>query len=173
MTDLRFPIGRFTLPGPLAPDARMRVLSAVSEAPVELRLAVAGLSDEQLDTPYRPDGWTVRQVVHHLPDSHMNSYMRLKLALTEERPTIRTFDEARWATLPDAAGPIDMSLDLLTRLHARWVYLWRRLNDADWARVMVHPDLGELRIDELLAFYGWHGRHHIAHITSLRARKGW
>lgn len=173
LPDLRYPIGPFRSPGALAPEARASAIAELADAPAHLRAAVSGLPDARLDTPYRPDGWTVRQVVHHLPDSHVNSYVRLKLALTEDAPLIRPYDEARWAMLPDAGAPVALSLDLLEHLHARWVYLWRRLTDADWARTLRHPELGVMRVDELLAFYAWHGRHHVAHITSLRLREGW
>ncbi len=173
MTDLRYPIGEFELPGRLSPSDRLGAIQNVSEAPAHLRSAVLGLPDDRLDTPYRPNGWTVRQVVHHLPDSHMNSYLRLKLALSEDVPTVRTYNEAVWAELPDAAAPVEGSLALLEHLHARWVYLWERLAEPDWNRRLRHPDLGEMRVDELLAFYAWHGRHHVAHITRLREREGW
>ena len=173
MTDLRYPIGEFRLPGERSPSDRPLAIRDIAEAPGRLRAAAKGLSDRQLDTQYRPDGWTVRQVVHHLPDSHVNSYVRLKLALTEDVPTIRTYDEAAWAELPDAAAPIEMSLALLERLHERWVYLWQRLAELDWSRRLRHPDLGEMAVDELLAFYAWHGKHHVAHITGLRDREGW
>ena len=172
--DLRFPIGPFvSSPAPLDAAERRRAIEAVSQAPAALRAAVRDLADEQLDTPYRPGGWTVRQVVHHLPDSHVNAYTRLKLALTENRPTIRTYEEARWAELPDSGAPIDLSLDLLDFLHRRWTYLWERLPDDAWGRPFDHPDLGAIRVDQLLALYAWHGQHHVAHITTLRKRKGW
>ena len=173
MTDLRFPIGEFRTPPPGTATDRSIFIAMIAGAPAALRAAVAGLSEAQLDTPYRPDGWTVRQVVHHLPDSHLNSYTRLKLALTEDVPTIRTYDEAAWAGLPDAAGPVEMSLTLLEHLHERWVYLWERLADEDWARRLRHPELGDMTLDALLAFYAWHGDHHVAHISHLRARQGW
>jgi uncharacterized damage-inducible protein DinB len=173
MTDLRFPIGEFQAPPAGAATDRPSFIETIAGTPAALRAAVAGLSEAQLDTRYRPDGWTVRQVVHHVPDSHLNSYTRLKLALTEDVPTIRTYDEAAWATLPDAAGPVEMSLTLLERLHERWVYLWERLTDDDWPRRLRHPELGEMDLDTLLAFYAWHGDHHVAHITHLRARQGW
>ena len=173
MPDLRFPIGEFILPGDLGSVDRQRAVDTIAEAPAALRSAVAGLDEGQLDTPYRPDGWTVRQVVHHLPDSHLNSYLRLKLALTEDVPTVRTYEEARWAQLADYASPISMSLDLLDALHVRWVILFRQLDDHQWARRLRHPDLGEMRVDQLAALYDWHGRHHIAHVTSLRQRSGW
>jgi uncharacterized damage-inducible protein DinB len=173
MTDLRYPIGTFLLPAKLSPGDRPLAIRDIEETPARLRTAVAGLSEDQLDTPYRPDGWTVRQVVHHLPDSHMNAYVRLKLTLTEAVPTIRTYDEAAWAGLPDTAAPIDGSLALLEHLHVRWVYLWRRLAEPDWRRHLRHPELGEMGVDELLALYAWHGKHHVAHITVLREREGW
>lgn len=173
MTDLRYPIGQFDLPARLSPSGRAAAIQDIADAPGHLRAAVAGLSEGQLDTPYRPDGWTVRQVVHHLPDSHMNSYTRLKLALTEDVPTIRTYNEAAWAKLPDAAGPIEPSLALIERLHDRWVYLWQRLQAPEWDRRLFHPELGEMTVDELLAFYAWHGKHHVAHITTLRQQQGW
>jgi hypothetical protein len=171
---LRFPIGEFTIPtAPLSEEGRAKAVNSMAAAPANLKKAVAGLTDEHLDTPYRPEGWTIRQVVHHLPDSHVNSYMRLKLALTEDRPTIRTYKEARWAELPDSKGPVEMSLSLLEAVHERYVYLWRRLTHADWNRVLVHPELGDLRVDALAALYAWHGDHHIAHITGLRDRRNW
>ncbi len=177
MTDLhalRFPIGEFKMPKhPLGSSERTDAIERIAQTPAKLRGVVAGFNEIQLDTQYRPDGWTVRQVVHHLPDSHVNAYMRLKLALTEERPTIRTYEEARWAKLPDAAGPIDMSLELLDAIHERFVYLWRRLEREDWNSTLLHPELGEMRVDALAAMYAWHGDHHIAHITSLRDREGW
>ncbi len=173
MTDLRYPIGEFALPAKLPPNKRAGAIQDIAHTPAQLRAAVAGFSEGQLDTPYRPGGWTVRQVVHHLPDSHMNAYTRLKLALTEDAPTIRTYNEAAWSKLPDAGGPIEPSLALLESLHERWVYLWRRLQAPHWTRRLLHPDLGEMGIDELLAFYAWHGKHHVAHITTLREQEGW
>ncbi len=170
MTDLRYPIGKFTPPGAISETQRTDAVAAIAALPGELRLAVGGMTDAQLDTPYRPHGWTVRQVVHHLPDSHLNSYIRLKLALTEDRPTIGTYDEARWAELPDAQAPIAFSLALLDSLHERWVYLFRALEEPAWSRRFHHPELGEVRVDELAALYAWHGRHHVAHITALSGR---
>ncbi len=173
MMNLRYPIGEFELPARLSPGDRPNAIQEIALAPAHLRSAVRNLTDDRLDTPYRPDGWTVRQVVHHLPDSHMNSYLRLKLALSEDLPTVRTYDQAAWAELPDTAAPVEGSLALLEHLHARWVYLWERLAEPDWNRRLHHPDLGEMGVDELLAFYAWHGKHHIAHITRLREREGW
>ena len=136
--------------------------------------AVAGLDDRQLDTPYRPGGWTVRQVVHHYADSHANSYVRFRLALTEDAPVIKPYDEQRWAELPDAkSAPISVSLTLLSALHQRWVLLLRSLDDQTFARTFIHPELGEMRLDKTLGLYAWHCHHHVAHITNLRARQGW
>ena len=171
--DLRFPIGPFSDPGALDCAQREAAIASIAGAPAQLRTAVAGLGKSQLDTRYRPGGWTVRQVVHHLPDSHLNSYSRFKLGLTEEEPTIRTYHEDRWAELPDSAADVEMSLALLETLHRRWTILLRALEDRDWARAILHPDLGRMRLDSVLAFYDWHGAHHIAHITRLRQRSGW
>jgi hypothetical protein len=157
-------------------DARRAACVArIAAAPAALRAAVAGLSDAQLDTPYRPGGWTVRQVVHHVPDSHLNAYVRIRLALTENTPTIKPYEEARWAELPDARTlPIEASLVLLEGLHVRWVALLGGLGAADGARQFHHPEHGRLiTVDELIAMYAWHGEHHVAHVTSLRLRNGW
>ena len=172
-TDLRYPIGHFQRPERLTEEQRASHIEAIAETPAHLRAAVAGLNAEQLDTPYRPGGWTVRQLVHHVPDSHMNSYMRFKLALTEHEPTIKPYDEARWAELSDAASSIEPSLALLENLHKRWVVLLRSLAPSDWERTFRHPEIGLMRLDQNLALYEWHGRHHVAHITSLRERQGW
>jgi hypothetical protein len=172
--DLRYPIGRFQRPERLTEEQREAHIEAIEVAPARLRAAVAGLKPEQLDTPYRPGGWTVRQLVHHVPDSHMNSYMRFRLALTEDEPTIKPYDEARWAELADAkTSPIEPSLALLENLHKRWVILLRSLRPSDWDRTFRHPELGLMRLDQNLALYGWHGHHHVAHINSLREREGW
>ena len=151
-----------------------RAIDAIAAAPAKLRAAVAGLTDVQLDTPYRPDGWTVRQVVHHVPDSHMNAYVRFKLALTEDEPTIKPYDEARWAELADTRDtPVESSLALLDRLHDRWVRLLRSMSADDFARRLRHPEMGVQRLDQVLALYDWHGRHHVGHVASLRERMGW
>jgi uncharacterized damage-inducible protein DinB len=172
--DLRYPIGKFQRVANLTDDQRRAYIEEIAEAPGRLSAAVAGLKPEQLDTPYRPGGWTVRQVVHHLPDSHLNAFTRFKLALTEDEPTIKTYDEARWAELPDAKGaPIEPSLALLDSLHKRWVVLLRSLTFADWARRFRHPERGVMALEDTLAMYAWHGRHHVAHITSLRERNSW
>jgi len=174
MTDLRYPIGRFAYSGDSTDGQRLEFIARIEHAPARLRAAVAGLNDKQLDTEYRPGGWTVRQVVHHVPDSHMNSYCRFRLALTEETPTIKGYDEAAWAKLSDAhTAPIEISLALLESLHARWVRLLRSMAPADFARSFRHPELGLVTLDRNLALYAWHGEHHAAHITSLRARMGW
>jgi hypothetical protein len=169
MQDLQFPIGKYQAGGDVG-----RYIDEIAAAPAQLRVAVAGLSPEQLDTPYRPGGWTVRQVVHHVPDSHMNSYMRFRLALTEPEPTIKPYDQEQWAGLIDArTGPVDVSLSLLESLHERWVLLLRSLGPADWKRTFRHPELGLITLEWNAGLYAWHGRHHVAHITSLRNRMGW
>jgi uncharacterized damage-inducible protein DinB len=174
MNDVRYPIGRFALVTPLTPTQRADCIEQIAAAPDQLRRAVAGLDAGQLDTPYRPGGWTVRQVVHHVPDSHLNAYTRFKLACTEDTPTVKTYDEARWAELPEArTAPIDVSLQLLEALHRRWVLFLRSLRPPDFARTVRHPEWGTPSVDDLLAQYAWHGRHHTAHITTLRERLGW
>jgi uncharacterized damage-inducible protein DinB len=175
MPDLRYPLGRFRYDGPLTDARRAECVARIAAAPAGFRAAVHGLNDAQLDTPYRPEGWTVRQVVHHVPDSHMNAYIRIRLGLTEETPTIKPYEEARWAELPDARSlPVEVSLDLLEALHARWVPLLEQLGGSDGGRQVRHPEHGRLMtIDELIALYAWHGEHHSAHITRLRERMGW
>jgi uncharacterized damage-inducible protein DinB len=174
VTDLRFPIGPFKLGSPPTDDDIRRAIDNIAEAPTKLRTAVEGLSAEQLDTPYRRGGWTVRQVVHHVPDSHLNSYCRFKLALTEEEPTIKPYHEDRWAELEDSrATPIEVSLALLESLHARWVALLKSLAPSDFERTFRHPELGVVTLAKNVCLYSWHGRHHVAHITSLRERMGW
>lgn len=171
--DLRYPIGKFVSPDSLRPAQRARALDILAATPAKLRDVVVDLTDEQLDTPYRPDGWTPRQVVHHLADSHTNSYLRFKLGLTEDIPTVVTYQEALWAELPDSHGDIDVSLRLIEALHERWVGLLRTLDDDEWARQIDHPEVGRMRLDQLLALYEWHSLHHVAHIRSLRDRQGW
>jgi hypothetical protein len=174
MNDLSYPIGRFTRPEVFDLAFRQAAVGAIAAAPGLLRAAVAGLTDAQIDTPYRPGGWTVRQVVHHVPDSHLNAYIRTRLALTEDVPTIKTYDQERWAQLADArTAPIDASLDLLEALHERWTALLSTFSPTDFGRRMNHPEMGPIDLDTLLALYAWHGRHHAAHITTLRARNGW
>ena len=172
--DPRYPIGKFTPPQHVTPALRQQAIAAIAEAPVHLRAAVKGLTDAQLDTPYREGGWTVRQVVHHVPDSHLTAFVRLKLALTEPEPTIKPYDEARWADLADAKSPIEVSLILLDSLHQRWVTIWRSLQPEHFARTLRHPEhSGVLTVDWLLFQYAWHGQHHTAHITHLRKSKNW
>ena len=177
--DLQYPVGKFTWTrsgeGLLASEEeRQGWLSDIEETPARLWAAVTGLTDAQLDTPYRPGGWTVRQVVHHFADSHMNAYVRFRLALTENQPTIKPYDEGLWANLADArSAPADLSLTLLETLHQRWVFLLRSLKSEDFARKLNHPELGRVTLEKYLALYAWHGKHHVAHITSLRQRSGW
>jgi hypothetical protein len=174
MNDLRYPIGRFVPPAASTHETRNAAIDAISATPAQVRRAVEGLDEDQLDTPYRPDGWTVRQVVHHVPDSHLNAYVRLKLALTEDAPTIKPYDEAAWALLADTPSvPVDVSLSLLDALHRRWVALLRSMTPDDFAREYIHPETGRHSIDHLLALYAWHGPHHVAHIVGLRKRSGW
>jgi uncharacterized damage-inducible protein DinB len=171
---LQYPIGRFRWNNENTPRNRDEWLSAIGETPQELRRAVSGLADEQLDTPYRPSGWTVRQVVHHYADDHMNTYVRFKLALTENAPTIKAYGEALWAELPDArCGPIEPSLRLLEALHQRWMQAWKALEEPDWQRTFVHPGRGAVSLEQLAGLYAWHGRHHVAQVRALRIRSGW
>jgi len=172
--DLRYPVGKFGFPDTVSREERSTFVGQIAEAPLRLRSAVTGLSDSQLDTPYRPGGWTVRQVVHHVPDSHLNSYTRFRLALTEDEPTIKPYHEDRWAELPDArTAPVEVSLRLLECLHSLWLGLLRSLSEEQWKRTFRHPDLGLVTLEQNLALYAWHGRHHVAHITGLRERMAW
>jgi hypothetical protein len=172
--DLRYPVGEFKFAGPISDDDRVSLIRSIEETPARMRAAVAGLTEEQIDTPYRPEGWTVRQVVHHVPESHLNSYLRFKLAVTEDEPTIKPYFEDRWAELDDARrAPIALSLDLLDALHGRWIWFLRSLKPADFERTFRHPELGIMSLDKNVALYAWHGQHHVAHITSLRERNGW
>jgi hypothetical protein len=174
-TDLRYPVGKFDFDAPVTDTDRPKLIALIAETPGNLRKAVAGLSRDQLETPYRPGGWTVKQVAHHVPDSHMNAYCRFKLALTEDEPTIKPYNEAAWAELTDSRRvPIEVSLDLLDALHLRWVALLRSMDAADFHRGLRHPEHGRiLTLDQMLGLYAWHGRHHVAHITTLRKREGW
>ncbi len=173
--DLRFPIGPYSFEGPISEQQRTAWISDIANLPMQLNAALDGLSAERLDTPYRPDGWTIRKVAHHIGDRHMNSYMRFKLALTEEQPAIRPYFEDRWALLADTAqAPAELSTTLIAALHERWVFLLRSMTEADYARTFFHPEsLKVFRLDYALGNYSWHGRHHVAHITSLRDRMGW
>lgn len=177
MEDLRYPVGNHDAAAPVTPEQVAGAVEEIRALPERLSAAIDGLSDEQLDTPYRPGGWTVRQVVHHLPDSHLNAYVRLRLALTEHAPAIRPYDEARWAELPDARSlPPAPSLAILRGLHERWSALLAALTPEQLERTWVHPDLpgdGRLTVAQLVVLYGWHSRHHVAHVTALRQREGW
>jgi uncharacterized damage-inducible protein DinB len=174
MTDLRYPVGRFDPRPQLNDDERQTLIHQIAEAPAKLRQSVKGLTEEQLDTPYRPEGWTVRQVVHHLPDSHFNAYVRMKLAMTEQQPTIKPYEQQLWAELSDArTAPTEISLTLLESLHKRWVLFLQSLKSSDFGRTLNHPESGVMNLDRLLQLYAWHGRHHTAQITSLRERMGW
>jgi uncharacterized damage-inducible protein DinB len=174
MYDLRYPIGQYQSPSLITSQGRQELLLQLAEAPDRLRTSVEDLSPDRLDTPYRPGGWTVRQVVHHLADSHLNWYVRTKLALTEAEPLVKPFDENLWAELPDARfGPIKSSVLLLDGLHKRWAQLFESLEASDWVRKMIHPERGALTLDAILPMIAWHGRHHTAHITELRKRMSW
>lgn len=173
-TDLRYPIGRFSAPVGFDATQRASGIRTLAEAPARFRLAVAGLSEAQLDTPYRTDGWTVRQLVHHVADSHMHAYIRTKFALSVASPTIMPYPEAVWAELTDGrTAAVATSLDLLDALHHRWVMLLRSLSDDQWMSSFIHPERGPMTLNDLLPLYDWHSRHHIAHITELRTRQGW
>jgi uncharacterized damage-inducible protein DinB len=174
MTDPRFPLGKFAPPASYTPERRAAFIDDIGSVPGALRAAVDGLSREQMLTPYREGGWTVAQVVHHLADSHMNAYTRIKLAVTEDTPTIKPYLEGAWANLADGMDPdISASLQFVDALHARWVTLAHSLRPADFERAMLHPERGLMTVDRSLALYAWHGRHHVAHITTLRQQQGW
>ncbi|HEX9107013.1 MAG TPA: bacillithiol transferase BstA [Longimicrobiales bacterium] len=173
--DERYPIGRAEVVERLTGERRAELIRQIEEAPAALRAALTGLSDEQLDTPYREGGWTVRQLAHHVPDSHLNAYTRFRLALTENEPTIKPYSEKAWSELPDArTEPVEPSLRLLEALHQRWVPLLRAMTPEEWERGFVHPEHGRrMSLDQTLQIYAWHGRHHTAHVTRLRERQGW
>lgn len=173
LDDLRYPVGKFRPPSENTPATRAEQIETLRQLPKWLRNAIAGLSDAQLDTPYREGGWTVRQVVHHFADSHANSYIRFKLALTEDAPTIKPYDEAAWARLPDSGAPIEPSLIFIDGLHQRLVALLESMTESDFQRRFNHPERGSVTLATNVAIYAWHSRHHVAHITNLRARKGW
>ena len=168
--DLSYPIGNFD---PAVAASRADNIQTIGDLPLNLTNAVSELSEDQLDTPYRPEGWTVRQTVHHVADSHLNSFIRFKLALTEDLPTIRPYYEDRWAELGDSKMPVEVSLKIIDGLHSRWTELLQSMSDADFERRLIHPETGEWSLDKLLALYAWHSRHHTAHITKLRERNGW
>jgi uncharacterized damage-inducible protein DinB len=173
-SDPRFPTGRFTFDPDVTPEKRRAAIATIKATPAALRAAVNGLAEVQLDTPYRDGGWTVRQVVHHVPESHMNAFTRFKLALTEDNPTIRPYEEDRWVKLGDVPrAPIATSLALLDALHERWGILLDVMTDADFRRPLTHPQSGAMTLDRMLQLYAWHGPHHTAHITTLRRHRGW
>ncbi len=172
--DPRYPIGKFHYDGPPSEELRGKYIGEIEKTPAALRAAVQGLSPQQIETPYREGGWTVRQVVHHVPESHMNAYIRFKLALTEDEPTIKPYEESLWAQLPDVRStPLEVSLALMDSLHDRWVRVLRAIGPTEWKRSFRHPELGVVALEKNLALYAWHGRHHVAHITELRKRMGW
>lgn len=172
--DQRYPIGKFEMPKEVTPALRQQAMEEISKTPAKLREAAEGLKDAQLETPYREGGWTVRQVIHHVADSHMNAYVRWRLALTEKEPTIKPYEEAQWAKLEDAkSAPIEISMALLEPLHDRWGRLLRSLKTEDFALTFRHPEHGVRTLEWMLFLYAWHGQHHTAHITELRKQKGW
>jgi uncharacterized damage-inducible protein DinB len=172
--DLSYPIGQYDLKQSVSPEERPGLITIVEGAPARFREAVSGLDDAQLDTPYRPGGWTLRQTVHHVAESHMQAFSRFRWALTEDNPAVKAYDEAKWAELHDSKTlPVEVSLTLLEALHLRWVDLLRSMTDAEYGRTMQHSQLGPLRLDRVLGLYAWHTRHHAAHITGLRERMGW
>ena len=172
MSDLNYPIGRFAYDPDVTPGKRTAWIRQIAEAPAALRAAVHGLTHDQLDHSYRPGGWTVRQLVHHVADSHLNAYIRFKWTLSEENPTIKAYDQDRWAALADSQQtPVEVSLDILDAMHRRWVVLMESLKDEDWVRPLQHPENGPMTLDRLLQLYAWHGRHHAAHVTGFRTRE--
>ncbi len=174
MTDPRFPIGNFQPQASYSAAEKTALLEVIARTPQDLRAALEGLTEAQLETPYRDGGWTLRQVAHHVPDSHINAYVRTKLALTEDAPIIKPYDEAGWALLEDTkAVPLEVSLRLLEAIHTRWVVLLQSLQPSDWARTYQHPVSGAISLERMLALYAWHGQHHVAHVTSLRKQKNW
>jgi hypothetical protein len=174
LEDLRYPIGRFRAVMPITSELRAAAIDAIASLPERVRAAVGGLSDAQLETRYRPEGWTVRQLVHHVADSHMNGFIRVKLALTEEAPTIKPYNENAWAQLADARLPVDVSIGIIDGIHTRWAAVYRGMTAAQFDRSFVHPEIGApLTLDWHLQNYAWHSHHHLAHITELRRRQGW
>lgn len=173
MSDLRYPVGALTYDNDVTRGKRTAWIRQIAEAPAALRAAVKGLTEDQLDRPYRPGGWSVRQLVHHVPDSHLNAYIRFKWTLSEVNPTIKPYDQDAWSTLADTRlTPIGVSLDLLDAVHQRWVVLLESLKEEDWSRPLIHPENGPMTLERLLQLYAWHGRHHVAHVTELRRREG-
>jgi uncharacterized damage-inducible protein DinB len=173
LADPRYPIGKFERPESISPEERLNAIATLAELPEQLRNAVEGLGSAQLNTPYREGGWTVRQLVHHIADSHMNAFIRVRLALTEDWPVIKPYDEQAWATLHDSIAPVEWSLELIESLHARWVMLLQSLTEEQWMRGFRHPESGENRLDLVTLNYAWHSRHHVAHITHVRVSEEW
>lgn len=174
MSDARYPIGRFAWPAAISRKEIEAAIEVMAAFPAQFRAAVGDLSEKQIDTPYREGGWTIRQLAHHVPDSHMNSYVRFKLALTENEPIIKPYDEAAWAELPDSrAGAVGPCLAMLDSLHECWVMLMRGMTDVEWKRKFVHPERGAMALDVTAPLYAWHCRHHLAHVTNLRTARGW
>ena len=172
--DIRYPVGPCEWSAEVSAEEKRQHLRDIAALPVKLREAVAGLAPQHLDIPYREGGWTIRQIVHHIPDSHMNSYVRFKLALTENQPTIKPYDEKLWAEMPEArTAPIDISLDMVDALHRRWSLMLDNMTDADFERSILHPEIGALKVKSMVAGYGWHCRHHVAQIVATRCRMGW
>ena len=171
--DLRFPIGKFDSSREVTPELRKEFIQTIADLPEKIIKAIKDLNDEQLDTEYRPEGWTVRQTVHHVADSHLNSYCRFKLALTEENPTIRPYFEDRWAELADSELPVDVSLKIIEGIHERWIAMLDSMSEADFKRELIHPETGEWTLEKFLGLYDWHSKHHTAHITKLRERNSW
>lgn len=173
MEELRYPVGRFDPSAEITDAERAALIESIADTPRRVRAAMQDRTEEQLDTPYRDGGWTIRQLAHHIPDSHMNAYIRFRWGLTEHRPMIKTYNEKAWADLPDSKAPIGASLDLLDALHTRWVTLLRTLTEDDYSREIEHPEMGRMTLGTLLRMYEWHGRHHVAHVTNLCNRMGW
>jgi len=172
--DIRYPVGPCVWSPEVSAEEKQQHLRDISELPLMLHAAVAGLAPQHLDIPYREGGWSIRQMVHHIPESHMNSYIRFKLALTEDQPTIKPYDENLWGQMPDSrTAPIDMSLDLTDALHRRWSVVLSNMTDADFEKSVRHPEIGVLKLKSMLAGYGWHSRHHVAQIAATRRRMGW
>lgn len=173
MENLRYPIGRYQAEQSVTPRDVAKWVDEIKALPEQLQTAVSSLWDEQLDTPYREDGWTIRQVIHHIADSHLNGYTRIKLALTEDRPTIKPYDQEAWAELSDSELPVEVSLNLIEGLHQRWSYLLKSLDDEQLNRELIHPESGTLVLKSMIGLYAWHGKHHLGHITNLKKRKNW
>jgi hypothetical protein len=172
--DLRFPMGKFDSTQEVNSEMRSGFIQTIEVLPYKFRQAVKGLNNEQIDTPYRPEGWTVRQLVHHIADSHINSFCRFKLGLSEDTPTIKPYDEASWAEMADSKNaPIDLSLNMIDGVHARWALLLKSMSDADFDRNINHPERGSMSLNSMLSLYDWHSKHHTAHVTKLRERNNW